>query len=359
MPWLGKAKKSELNAPTKLQTQKSKQIESLKKGSLSVVETIRDVEYRTTLQVAGNNVTLIITLPPQFPQDGPVVTVEPQVRHPWVDQHMKVTGCANINNFSVHSSLLTAIDAIVAEFNLHPPALVVHTPYSPVSAYPSMYPYPPVSSNPPPPPYSSLRTSGSQDNTNIYTTEQPQTDTTGGSSIPDFSQIDIFQAFPELKNKSRRELYEILEEENKILEIIQEMPQIQTIAEEREKISCKCTDLARENLAQRPAIDEMKQAVKEKADEFERLRSEFERDQEKQLSLMDQFHPSVIQNNLKVAILEADEESEKVVEEFLDKKLDIEEFKQQFLDRRTLYHTRRSQEEKLSQMIISQGYGGV
>ena len=45
-------------------------------------------------------------------------------------------------------------------------------------------------------------------------------------------------------NFSRRELYEILEEENKILEIIQELPQIKTIAEEREKISCKCTDLA-------------------------------------------------------------------------------------------------------------------
>ena len=40
------------------------------------------------------------TLPPQFPQDAPVVTVEPPVRHPWVDTQMKVTGCANINNVS-------------------------------------------------------------------------------------------------------------------------------------------------------------------------------------------------------------------------------------------------------------------
>ena len=56
------------------------------------------------------------------------------------------------------------------------------------------------------------------------------------------------------------------------------------------------------------------------AREFEQLRSQFEQNQEKQLSLMDQFHPTVIQNNLKVAILEADEESEKIVEEFLDSK---------------------------------------
>ena len=39
---------------------------------------------------------------------------------------------------------------------------------------------------------------------------------------------------------------------------------------------------------------------------------------------MDQFHPTVIQNNLKVAILEADEESEKVVEEFLDSKSELQ-----------------------------------
>ena len=56
------------------------------------------------------------------------------------------------------------------------------------------------------------------------------------------------------------------------------------------------------------------------AEEFDRVRTEFERNQEKQLSLMDQFHPTMIQNNLKVAILEADEESEKVVEEFLQSK---------------------------------------
>lgn len=356
MPWLGKAKKSELSAPTKLQTQKSKQIESLRKGNLSVVETIRDVEYRTTIQVAGTSITLVITLPPQFPQDAPVVTVEPSLRHPWVDTQMKVTGCANINNFSVHSSLYTAIDAIVQEFTMRPPALVSHTPYaSPTSSYPSMYPYPPVSANPPP--YSAaMRNTDSQETTNSYTVEQPPVQNLDSSSIPDFTQIDIFQAFPELKNKSRRELYEILEEENKILEIIQELPQIKTIAEEREKISCKCTDLAKENLAQRPVIEEMKQSVEEKAREFEHLRTEFEGNQEKQLSLMDQFHPTVIQNNLKVAILEADEESEKIAEEFLEKRLDIDEFKQQFLDRRTLYHKRRAQEEKLNQLIISQGY---
>ena len=40
------------------------------------------------------------TLPAQFPQERPVVTVSPGVRHPWVDTQMKVTGCPSINNVS-------------------------------------------------------------------------------------------------------------------------------------------------------------------------------------------------------------------------------------------------------------------
>ena len=54
--------------------------------------------------------------------------------------------------------------------------------------------------------------------------------------------------------------------------------------------------------------------------EFDRLRTEFETHQEQQFELMDQFQPSVIQNNLKVAILVAEEESESVVENFMESK---------------------------------------
>jgi hypothetical protein len=40
---------------------------------------------------------------------------------------------------------------------------------------------------------------------------------------------------------------------------------------------------------------------------FERSREEFERDQEKLMSLSDTLHPTNIQTNLKVALMEAEE----------------------------------------------------
>lgn len=50
----------------------------------------RNIHYFFTLSFRN--------LPPQFPQDKPCITVQPAVRHPWVDVNSKVSNCPNINN---------------------------------------------------------------------------------------------------------------------------------------------------------------------------------------------------------------------------------------------------------------------
>ena len=41
------------------------------------------------------------TLPPQFPQDPPSITVQPLVNHQWVDPQGKLIGCPNLNSVSL------------------------------------------------------------------------------------------------------------------------------------------------------------------------------------------------------------------------------------------------------------------
>lgn len=363
MPWFGQgAKKSKLPGSTELQMQRTKQIESLRRGNLNVIETLRDVEYRLNIQTAGNTLTLIINLPPQFPQDKPSITVQPAVRHPWVDANSKVSNCPSINNFSVHSSLNSAVQSVVDEFRSNPPALVSHVPYPaspPARGYPSMFPtttnifsiYPSMPTYTSPSSSTTDLTSSSSQNAS---SETPQANC--DTNIPDFSQTNVTTTFPDLKDKGRMDMLELLNEEEKVLELIQNMPEVQQVVTEREKQSCKCTELAKENLNKKPVIEDLKHQVSEMMQEFETLRAQFETRQERQCSLMDQFHPGVIQNNLKVAILEAEEESDKIVEDFLDKKLDVEEFTSKFLEKRALYHTRRAKEEKMNQMNINQGF---
>ncbi|KAK7476934.1 hypothetical protein BaRGS_00031793 [Batillaria attramentaria] len=338
--------KAKAPSATNLQIQKTKQIESLRK--VSAIEILRDVEYRVVFRVGASNFTLVIGLSAQFPQEKPVVSINPPVTHPWVDPNTQwVTGCPSLNNFSMHSDLGQAIQTIIDD----PPPAGAPPSYSvgPPPGYPpplyanqGMESYP---AGPPPipprnPPSGAVST---QDGLGSET------------STPDFTMPDIMKAFPQLKEKKLFELQELIENDDQLLEMVQGLPELKSFAERREALSEKCVSLAQSNLSQKPKIEELKNDIVEKMAVLDGLRQSFEANCEQHLALSEQFRPSNIQTNLKVAILQAEEESENIVEQFLSRKMDVEDFTQQFLQKRKLCHMRKAKEEKLSHIIMSQG----
>ncbi|KAK3726902.1 hypothetical protein QZH41_016696 [Actinostola sp. cb2023] len=87
--------KSNIPPTTALQQQRLKQIDTLKAFHLNVTEVQRDVEYRVTIFVGTSTVYLNVTLPPQFPNEKPVVKVSPPLQHPWVNDQVCRGGCAD------------------------------------------------------------------------------------------------------------------------------------------------------------------------------------------------------------------------------------------------------------------------
>ncbi|XP_064608525.1 vacuolar protein sorting-associated protein 37A-like [Liolophura sinensis] len=354
--------KSNTPSPTYLQAQKTKQIESLRKISASVSETIRDVEYRATFPVNTTNLTLVISLPPKFPQDQPMVGVEPGVHHPWVDNQMRVAHCPALLSFSMHSSLGSAVQSIVDEFKRNPPQVLPQHLYNAGG----QLPYPLPSTAYPQPGYSqpdSAQTQYSQDvplmrtpSLSSYTSQMSTEDSvrdTSGSSL--YQMPEIPASFPALKNKSMTELNELMHDEGKMLELLQQQPELEKISEDRRELSRTCEELAKSNLSRKPEVENLKRSLIEQWDRMSEMRSQLEDQVARQALLAEQFHPSILQTNLKVAALEAEEESERIAEAFLDKKMDIDEFKQKYMEIRTLCHSRRAKEEKLHQIIMSQG----
>uniref|UniRef100_A0A4W5L621 VPS37A subunit of ESCRT-I n=1 Tax=Hucho hucho TaxID=62062 RepID=A0A4W5L621_9TELE len=70
-----------------LQQQRQRQIESLKAAHSSLSEIQKDVEYRIPFTVKNATISVNILLPPQFPQEKPVVSVYPPVGHHLVDSN--------------------------------------------------------------------------------------------------------------------------------------------------------------------------------------------------------------------------------------------------------------------------------
>ncbi|XP_062586076.1 vacuolar protein sorting-associated protein 37A-like isoform X1 [Saccostrea cucullata] len=357
MSWIfGNKNKNTSSSQTNLQAHRTKQIDSLKKANLNPIEVLPNTEYRITFVTGNNNITLVVSLPPLFPQDPPSISVHPPVYHQWVDSTSKIINCPNLSSFSMHSSLAAVVQSIIDEFKLHPPQLqsnnfgVVGPP-----------PFPPATSS-----VSGYSSSGSlagyyQPPGAQYGTGQPEPmqgteNSTEQAGVSPGRVPDVFSAFPDLKTKSLTQLYELQDEEDKILEMIQKLPEVGKFAEEREKISSECIELARSNLSYKPILEQLRQWILEKNNVYERAQEEFEQHQKRLMTRSEDFHPSVIQNNLKVALMEAEEESESIVDQFLEKKMDVEEFKQRFIQTRSLCHARRSKDEKLTQIILQHGY---
>lgn len=375
MNWL-LGSKTKAVSTTNLQAQKNKQIDSLRKINPKIQEIFRDVEYQVPFVSGNTNGFLRVSLPPQFPQEKPVVTVQPPARHAWVDAQSKITGCPSLINFSMHSSLGEVIQSIIEEFSKNPPILVpfnINTP-QPSTTY--------VLGGPVPSPVINTNM------VNVYphfrqpipttvtpTTKAPLPPSTNGNTsnnLPNFPPIqqtsqkpeffsgykmpDLPASFPSLKNKSITELNELMNDDDKLFEMLQKMPEVIKIEKERVQMSTDCINLAEENLKKRPLTEQLKKSLLRKLDELEVLQNEFEEESERHMSLSDQFHPTSIQSNIKVAVMESEEKSEQIAEDFLEGKIDIEEFKQKFMEERTLCHCRRAKEEKLNQIILASGY---
>ncbi|PVD34307.1 hypothetical protein C0Q70_05578 [Pomacea canaliculata] len=310
--------KAKVQTATNLQIQKTKQIESLRK-------------------VRG--------LTSQFPQEKPVVSIFPPVTHPWVDpQTLRVTGCPALNNFSMHSDLGQVIQTILEEFKKNPPTIISSYPVQQGSGTSSSYGVGATPGYPPPPyihPGIDLFPSGPppvppRHPTASATTPQSDSDKVVQDldGFRDFAMPNIIKAFPQLKDKKLFELQELMENDEQLLEMLQGLPELINFAEKREELSERCVLLARTNLSDKPKIEEIKNEIIEKMAELDGMKQAFEASCEQHLALSEQFRPSNIQTNLKVAILQAEEESENIVDDFLNRKMDVEDFTQKFIEKR-------------------------
>ncbi|XP_077984144.1 vacuolar protein sorting-associated protein 37A-like [Glandiceps talaboti] len=363
MEWLFGNKKSNLPAATHLQQQRSKQIESLKRFNHNVTEIQRDVEYRVTTTTGASTVSLNITLPPLFPQEKPTVKVTPPVRHPWVNEQMVVTGCSGINNFAVHTDLGSTIRSIILEFTNNPPMVygADATMQSPSSQLP--YPAQPPQGHMPYPAYPAnpvASTTPSHMGTGNIPSYLPQvpmpTFPTTSSPIPlscTYVMPTVPASFPDLKGKTTAELQLLNDEsdEYQIIQYFRDLPQVKQLQTDRQDLCNANEDLAKSNIRKKPELEARKSKLLEKCNELTKLRRKFDEDCQKQQKLNERFSAGVILANLKVASMEAEEESDKIADLFLDKKLDIETFVQQFMDKRKLSHVRKGKEEKLHQMM--------
>ncbi|NXY27490.1 VP37A protein, partial [Pomatorhinus ruficollis] len=321
-----------------------------------------------------NNYSCICSLlPPQFPQEKPVISVFPPVRHHLMDkQGVYVTGPL-ISNFTMHSDLGKIIGGVLDEFWKNPPVLAPSStsfpylfnkpagmpPFAP-QGFPFLPPYPPQETS---------RTMAampvSESVSSSYTTDKPAAPSYGliadlplpvptaevvlqvGQNGFTYKMPDVPDTFPELSELSISQLTSMNEQEEVLLEQFVTLPQLKQVISDRGGVVKSIEELAKKNLLLEPSLEAKRQTY----EQLTQMKAAFEKKMQRQHELSESCSPSALQARLKVAAHEAEEESDTIAEDFLEGKTEIDGGVSSFMEKRTLCHCRRAKEEKLQQAI--------
>lgn len=365
-----------------LQQQRQRQIESLKAAHPSLAEIQKDVEYRIPVTVNNSTININILLPPQFPQEKPVVSVYPPVGHHLVDgNNGTIITSPLITNFGMHSDLGKVIQSLLDEFWKSPPALIssgsTGFPYSSMYKPSGIAPYPtqgfhygprhvgpgqtpapspapmphPGADNMHGPPRAPLACGFIPD----LPMPVPTADSQAGLNGHVYKMPDLPDTFPELCDKNLTQLSDMSENEDVLLEFFVTLPQLKQVASDKEDLVNSIVHIAKRNLQMEPQLEGKRQEMLCKYEQLTQMKSAFETKIQRQHELSESCSLSTLQARLKVAAHQAEEESEETAENFLEGRTDIDEFLTSFMEKRTLCHSRRAKEEKLQQAINTHG----
>ncbi|KAG5285762.1 hypothetical protein AALO_G00007170 [Alosa alosa] len=362
-----------------LQQQRQRQIESLKTAHANIAEIQKDVEYRIPFTVNNSTISVNILLPPQFPQEKPVVSVYPPVGHHLVESNNgTVITSPLLTNFGMHSDLGKVIQSILDEFWKSPPVLMTGTTGFPFMYKPSgMSPYPPQSFHfvPAFPPQESQRPMGPASMPHAGTEAHaaprpaapayglitdlplpvPTTDSQVGVNGHMYKMPEIPESFAELAEISLSQLKDMSDKEDVLLEFFVSLPQLKQVTSDKEELVNNIVAVAKKNLQLEPQLEGKRQEMLFKYEQLTQMKSNFETKMQRQHELSESCSLSALQARLKVAAHQAEEESEETAESFLEGKTEIDDFLTNFMEKRTLCHCRRAKEEKLQQSISTHG----
>lgn len=389
---------------------RKRQIDTLKIFNDNVVELREDVEYQVQFNAGERRMAIMVSLSPEFPLEKPVLRVSPPISHPWCNEHSEITSAPGLLNFTVHSDLGRVVQAIIREFSKNPPQLLEdvspgsttthrdlqgrNSPSYSLQQYPEIPPtsynsyyntqYPQYSSSsntciynynhtnagnayvseahsksfsPTQHSYiASTRSSIHNANASRYTTSQyPNSHYSNANyqTLPSQSQPKTPQSvvFPELNNLSNEELKRLSEDEDRLDEFLEKHSQIKDINTAIDDAIDWVQKTAEANIAKEPELNQLQAEVASKVQTVAVLKAKYDQLIQRYNKLSEVFTPDHIKECLRRAADESHEESERIAEDFLNRKIDVERFLSSYIECRKLGQARRTKEEKLAHQL--------
>ncbi|KAJ3589344.1 hypothetical protein NHX12_010189 [Muraenolepis orangiensis] len=149
---------------------------------------------------------------------------------------------------------------------------------------------------------------------------------------------------------STGELRELLQNEDKMDQIIHHNEKFQELQLQRESLLASNRGLAEDSLARRPPLDDGKLRLAEKYRQLSGLTAACSEKRRQLENHGSRGSPLTAQTLLREEVARAEERSEELLERFMEGSVNLESFLESFQSSRKTYHVRRAQVEKVQEL---------
>lgn len=270
-------------------------------------------------------------------------------------------GCLFYFQYSPHSDLGRVVQAIIREFERYPPQVIKsHSPIpNPTNnansnhvILPHSHHYPPIQAAKS---LDSGTSSGASNSTNSSKETSPHDPTKLTSPrINDSS-------FPNLSTLSLDELKQLDNDPEFFDDFIEEMSVVQQLNEELDSMINQVENISKENESKETHLVELKRKLSDDVTTLKHLGEKCDELNKKYLKKTEEYNPQHIRELLQIAASNADTDCEKHVEQFLNGKIDVQTFLQNYTYSKKLSSERKAKEERLGQQLsqLERRAGGI
>lgn len=154
-----------------------------------------------------------------------------------------------------------------------------------------------------------------------------------------------------IQNCNKQELQEFLDNDNKCTDLINDLPQVKRIQTDKEMTIVKNKSMAEYNMSIEPKLISIKAQIAAMYEEANKLKTELAKDKSKLDTVRGELSLDVMNIMLQTEAAKSEEESEKIADNFCEKKMSVDDFLETFVAARTVSHLRQIKSQKMIELV--------
>ncbi|XP_055377655.1 vacuolar protein sorting-associated protein 37A [Condylostylus longicornis] len=299
--------------------ERKRQIDTLKIFNDNVTQIKENEEYAIQFESGQRLFTLSVVLSQQFPNEKPLLTILPPVKHSYCNAAGVVLNAPGVLNYSPHSDLGRVVQAIIREFEKFPPPLC----------------------------------DGNNGNSNTDSLSVSKELSPQENMIYPAVNKNIFcgQIPSELTKLSLNELKKLDSDPQFFDDFIEELNVVRNLNYDLDTLINQVELIAKENTSKEEHLNELKTKLFQDVNTLKDLGEKCEKLNQKYLKKSEEYAPQHIKELLQIAASNSDSECERHVELFLSGKIDVQTFLNSYCDSKKISAMRKAKEERLSHQL--------